>query len=151
MTGVVSTQPLLYFCVNVGSALTVGHLGGGLRRFIPITGGTVSGAHEGVILPGGGDWQTVLADGSLELEARYHISIGDAVVEVQSNGLRTGSPEVLARLSAGEIVPTQEYYFRTAVRLRSGDEKLAYLNKLLFVSTGERRASQVHLSIIPIL
>lgn len=59
-------------------------------RLVSIAGGTVSGGLDGVILPGGTDWQTVRDDGSIAIEARYLLELGDgARVELQSRGLRT--------------------------------------------------------------
>ena len=121
-------------------------LGGG-RRMVPITGGTVSGTHSGTILPGGADWQEVLPDGSLDIAARYVLKLHDGLVDVDSRGLRHAAPEVLARLDRGEAVDKSDYYFRTAIRLRTSSPHLSYLNSLLLVSVGERRARSVHLDV----
>ena len=58
--------------VRVDLPLSVGDVGKGTRRFVPIAGGEVSGPKvNGKVLPGGGDWQTIRDDGVAELEARY--------------------------------------------------------------------------------
>jgi len=135
--------PFLKLDVEVDAIID---LGGG-RRMVPITGGTVCGAHPGTILPGGADWQEVLADGSLDIAARYILQLHDGLVEVDSRGLRHAAPEVLARLDRGEAVGRSDYYFRTAIRLRTSSSHLTYLNNLLLVSVGERRARSVHLDV----
>ena len=44
--------------VQVGPAQELGEYGGGRRRVIPITGGALRGPGlNGVVLPGGADWQ----------------------------------------------------------------------------------------------
>jgi hypothetical protein len=135
--------PFLKFDVEVGAITDLGNR----RRMVPISGGSVSGAHAGIILPGGADWQQVMADGTLDIAARYVLKLDDGLVEVDSRGLRHASPEVLARLDRGEQVDKGEYYFRTAIRLFSSSPALAYLNHLLCISIGERRARSVHLDV----
>jgi hypothetical protein len=44
----------------------------GIRKIVPITGGSFEGpAIKGSILPGGYDWQLLRSDGVAEIEARY--------------------------------------------------------------------------------
>lgn len=43
----------------------------GHRRVIPVVGGSITGTFEGTLLAGGADWQTVRADGSIEIDGRY--------------------------------------------------------------------------------
>jgi len=136
--------PFLKLDVEVGAIVDLGQGGGTRRRLVPITGGTVSGTHNGVILPGGADWPEVLPDGSLDIAARYVLKLGDGLVEVDSRGLRHATPDVLARLDRGEQLDKSDYYFRTAIRLRTASTALAHLNTLLLVSVGERRARSVH-------
>lgn len=121
------------------------------RRFIPIVGGTVSGPWPGRVVPGGGDWQTIAPDGRMDISAHYVLELsGHGTVEVLSEGLRHGPPEVLARLAAGEAVDPSLYYFRTAVRLRTAAPALARLNALLAVAVGERCADRVRLQVFEV-
>ena len=139
--------PFLTLDVTVDAPIDLGSQGVVRRRMIPISGGTVSGTHSGTILPGGADWQEVLADGSLDIAARYVLKLDDGLVEVDSRGLRCAAPEVLSRLDRGEAVDKADYYFRTAIRLRTASPKLSRLNSLLLVSVGERRARSVLLDV----
>ena len=144
-------EPFLRLEVEVTAPITVGDLGAGVRRYVPIVGGTVTGELAGKVLPGA-DWQTIRADGALELSARYAFQTEDgAVVEILSEGLRAGPPEILERLGRGEMVDPQLYYFRTAVRFRTGAPQLFHLNSLLGVARGERRASVVALEVFKVL
>jgi Protein of unknown function (DUF3237) len=118
------------------------------RRYIPIIGGTVGGAYTGRVLPGGGDWQTIWPDGRLDISAHYVLDIdAHGTVEVQSDGVRTAAPEVLAALARGEVVDPSLYYFRTAVRLRTAAPGLLRLNAILAIATGARLPGQVRLGV----
>ncbi len=146
-----TTRPLLSLSVDVAAPVEVGPIPEGLRRYIPIVGGTFAGDVSGRILPGA-DWQTILSDGTIELAAHYALEtdLGERI-EVISTGLRAGPPDVLARLNKGEAVDPALYYFRTFIRLRTASERLRRLNMLLAYSKGERRASTVHLQVFEIL
>ncbi|RIV88587.1 DUF3237 domain-containing protein [Aurantiacibacter xanthus] len=67
--------------VTLGPAIEVGETGRGMRRIIPITGGTFEGpAIRGEILPMGWDWQLDRADGCTEIIADYFLRTDDGVV-----------------------------------------------------------------------
>jgi len=121
----------------------------GVRRIIPIVGGSASGPLlNGRILDVGADWQTVSANGVAELDARYAIETADgAVIEVISRGIRDASPDVAARIAAGEVVPPGDYYMRTAIRLDSGHPDYAWVNRTLFLAAGGKVGSTVRLSV----
>ena len=140
-------EPFLTFTVDVGPLTDLGLCGGVRRRLVPLLGGTVTGAHQGTVLPGGADWQQMSPDGALEIAARYILSLDEGLVEVDSRGLRHASPDVMARLDRGEAVDKSEYYFRTAIRFYSSSPKLAHLNSMLAVSIGERQARKVRLDV----
>ena len=142
---------MLELKVEVGKPVDFGEVAGQRRRVVPITGGSVSGEHEGTIIPGGADWQTVGPNGVIDLEARYGLLLDGEAVEVRSTGLRSGSPEVLAKLATGAILPGSEYYFRTAVRFYTASEKLGYLNNLMAIAVGERLPTHVRLSLYRVL
>lgn len=59
---------------------------------------------------------------------------GDAYIEVRTKGWRTGPPEVVERLNSADpqvvdSVRPEEYSFRIAIELETGDERLAWLNQ----------------------
>ncbi len=142
-----SLMPLVHLQVLVGPPVTVEEGAPG-RRFIPILGGTVSGGLTGTVLPGGGDWQSIAVDGRMDIDAHYVLQIdGQGTVEVRSEGLRHGPPEVLAALGRGEAVDPSLYYFRTAVRLRTAAPGLSRLNQILAVAVGARGPASVDLDL----
>lgn len=146
------TTPFLTLEVTVGTPTTLGDAGQGVRRMIPITGGTFSGEIRGKVLGGGADWQYVLPDGTIELSAHYILETDDGGrIEVNSDGLRAGPPEVLAALARGEARDAGEYYFRTAMRFRTGLERYSHLNRLLYVARGARAPGGVRLEVFRVL
>lgn len=95
---------------------------------------------RGRVLPGGGDW-SLLRGGVLELDLPVTLQTDDgALIHMASLGLRHGPPEVVAALGRGETVDPSKYYFRTTIRFETADPRYAFLNRLLGVSTGDRRA-----------
>jgi hypothetical protein len=125
---------------DVGEPLTIGPTSAGVRRVVPILGGTVEGERlRGEVLPGGADWQLVEPDGTGRLEARYIVRTHDgALIYVRNLGLRTGPAEVLARIADGEIVDPAEYHFRSIPGFECGDPRYEWLNRVLAVGSGAR-------------
>ncbi len=125
---------------KVDQPLVVGQTSHGLRRVIPILGGTVTGPRlQGAVLAGGADWQYVRADGVLSLEARYTIRAADGtLVSVTNRGMRHGPPEIIERITRGEPVAAGSYYFRTFAEFEAPVGPLDWLNKALFLGLAER-------------
>jgi hypothetical protein len=135
--------------VSVAAPILVGQGPAGLRRFVPITGGTVTGPMiNGSVLAVGGDSQVVRSDGVLEVDARYLIRTDDGVLAAVINrGLRDGPPAAMSRLARAEKVEASEYYFRTAAQFEAPiGSRYEWLNKAMFVATAEREpnAAVVH-------
>lgn len=145
----VSVRPalrLLYTSrIDIAAPLDVGKAPYGQRRIINILGGAFSGPQlSGHILPGGADWQIIRSDGIVEVEARYTLETHDgALIYISNWGLRHGAPGVISRLAAGEQVDPGEYYFRTTPRFETGAAAYAWLNGVIAVAAGERRADAV--------
>lgn len=142
-------QPLTRIRCEVAPLVTLGPAPCGERRFVPLGGGTVQGPGlNGTLVPGGVDWQVLRADGALEIAAHYVILTDDgALVEVRSEGLRHGPPEVMARLARGEAVPREAYFFRTLMRFTTGAPAWAHLNKVMALAVGQREADCVLLDV----
>src|SRR5690349_11156587 len=86
---------VLHLEMEVGAPIEIGATPGGLRRIIPIAGGTVSGPLlAGRVLPGGADCQLIRTETETVMEARYVLETdrGD-LVYVDNRALRTGSAE----------------------------------------------------------
>lgn len=152
MVNLLSPEPILRIRAELADILQFGRTPIGERRVINILGGTVEGRVKGKILPGGADWQFIRADGAAHVEARYTIqSDSNALILVDSEGLRHGPPEVLARLLTGEIVDPSLYYFRTCVRFETGDKELDWMNRVLTIARGAREKNAVTLDVYEVL
>ena len=143
------TPPQLAFLfeaqVHVAAPIEMGPGPNGAHRVIPITGGIVTGPRiNGIVLPGGADWQWIRPDGAAEIEARYIIETNDgARINVVNRGLRHGPPAVLQRLAAGLPVDRAEYSFRTTPVCQTAAPRYEWLTKSVFVATGERHPNHV--------
>jgi hypothetical protein len=146
-------RPLFDVRVEVAEIRTLGRTPLGERRVIPIVGGSFQGERlSGRVLPGGADWQSIGEDGAARLDARYTLEAeGGALVQVRSQGLRHGPPDVLARLAAGEPVDPGSYYFRTVLRFETGAPALDWLNRIIAVARGARRPRVVELTAFELL
>jgi len=145
----IATAPGLRFAfaikAKVGPVQDLGQTARGHRRIIDIVGGEVAGPRlDGKILPGGADWQIVRPDGTIEVVARYTIrSTSGAMIYVQNEGLRVASPEILARMSKGELVPFDSYHFRTAPRFETAEPSLKWLERATFVGVAARTPDRI--------
>jgi hypothetical protein len=117
--------------VKIGAMINVGESKYGVRRVIPITGGTFEGTSlKGVVLPGGEDWQLVRPDGDTEMYARYLIKTDDGVTIQVTN-------RCLMHTSANA------WYCRSVVDLEAPTASAyAYLNHAVFLGTLEVPAAK---------
>jgi hypothetical protein len=133
---------LMMLQVFVGPPQKLGAVPHGTRIIAPITSGIFEGPRlRGKVL-GGGDWLLTRADGVVELDLRITLETDDgALISMTSFGLRHGPPEVLAALARGESVDPSKYYFRTAPRFETSAPQYAFLNRMIAIASGDRRAT----------
>jgi len=147
----VSKEAWLQVEVEVGPPQLFGTSQGYERRCVPFVGGTVSGRFEGVILPGGTDWQRVLPDGTTELDAHYAIQTSDgAMIEAHGRGLRSGPQGAMQDLLAGRLVDPALIYFRVAYRFTTDAPALREFATRLFIGVGRRLPDRVLVDIFAV-
>ena len=149
-----SLEHLCDLAVTIASPVEVGHTPAGLRRMIPITGGTVTGPRmNGKVLAGGADFQLILGGGTqAHLDARYVIELDDGSrVFVQNTALRVASVENSQRIMQGQPVNADEVYFRCQPKLAATTPAWAWLNESQFIGTGRRAPDGVFLSFYRVL
>ena len=142
-TAKVGSRLLMTLQVSVGKIQSIGPVPLGTRRTAPIAGGHFEGPRlrGKVLAAGSADWQLLRSDGVLEMDLRMTLETHDgALVQLRSFGLRHGPPEVIAALARGESVDPSTYYFRTTPRFTTADPRYAFLNRVLAVAAGDRRA-----------
>jgi hypothetical protein len=135
---------LFRMVLSVGAPQMVGPTRQGELRVVPVTGGKAEGPRfNGEVLPGtAADWLRVDPDGTAHMDVRLTLkSATGGVVYMHYSGIRTGAPEVLARLNSGQPVDPSEYYFRIAARFDTGAPELAWMNKVVAVGVGQRPPS----------
>ena len=131
--------------VEVGQPLEVGPVGAGVRRVIPILGGSCTGpGWQGRVLPGGADFQLIVNERMARLEARYVVETdaGDRLY-VQNLAVRTASAQVMGRLVRGEPVDPADVYFRCTPTFETAAPTLAWIMERAFIGVGVRRPGDV--------
>lgn len=131
--------------VQVGQPQEVGATPHGRRRVIPITGGEVEGAGwRARVLPGGADFQLLVNDSLAELDARYVLETdAGELIYVHNRAVRSGPPELMARLARGEPVDPAQIYFRCSPSFETASASLGWINQRLFVGAGVRHPDKV--------
>lgn len=111
--------------VDIGAPRQMGESPNGVRREIPITGGTVTGPDiTATVLPGGSDWQLQRADGGLEIVADYTLQTDDGVfIRVINEGVSYPATEDRTR------------YVMTTPRFIAPEGRYSWMNEAVFVGT----------------
>jgi hypothetical protein len=150
-------QPKLKFVfeisIQVGSVREVGETGNGIRKIVPITGGTFEGPEiKGIVIPGGYDWQLLRSDDVSEIDARYVLQTDDAaLITIVNKGLRHAPAAVMKRIAMGEDVKADEYYFRSIPVFETGEKKYEWLVKNVFIATGTKKPDKVLIAVWQVL
>ena len=131
--------------VLVGKPQEVGATAQGLRRLIPIVGGSVAGdGWTAQVLAGGADFQLVVNERMATLDARYCLQTdGGDMIYVQNRAIRSGPPELMARLLRGEPVDAAQIYFRCSPTFETASPALRWITERMFVGTGARHPDKV--------
>jgi len=112
--------------VKIANMINVGESKRGLRRVIPITGGTFAGPKiKGEVLPGGEDSQLVRPDEDTELNARYLLKTDDGyVIQITNNALIHTDTK------------TNAFYCKSVLDLEAPkNSPYDYLNHAIFIGT----------------
>jgi hypothetical protein len=112
----------------------------GIRRIIPITGGTFEGPNfKGTIQNNGADWQMITKDDVSIIDTRYLLQTDDgALVYLQTRGYRHGDPKILAQMAQGEVVDPDLYYFRIYMQFETSASKYTWLNSAMAIGFAMR-------------
>jgi len=153
MEPVLQTRYVFTITAHIGSVMSVGDIGTGVRRIIPITGGEVKGRDvNGHVCAFGADFQIIRPNELIELEAKYAFATDDgAVIYVESRGIRFGPVELLQKLKRGESVDPKLIYFRTVPKFETGSEKYRWLMQSLFIGSAARHADRVVVDVHQVL
>lgn len=138
----VSTELLFRITLEVPSIADLGDTPYGRRRIAQVAGGRFEGPKlSGSVLPGGGDWLLLRRDGVLQLDVRLTLETDDKqLIYMSYKGFRHGPKDVIDRLNRGETVDPSLYYFRATPYFETSSERLAWINGICCIATGERSA-----------
>jgi hypothetical protein len=153
MTPQLQTKYVFTITAEIGDVTTAGEIGHGVRRIIPIIGGTVKGDDiNGKVCPFGADFQIIRPNELIELEAKYAFETDDgATVYVENKGLRFGPVDLLQKLKRGEPVDPKLIYFRTVPKFETGHEKYRWLMENVFIGSAARHADRVIIDVHQVL
>src|SRR6516164_361610 len=153
MTPELHTQYVFTVTALIGPLTTVGDIGHGVRRIIPIIGGEVCGpVINGKVLAFGADFQVIRPNELIDLEAKYAFETDDgATVYVENRGIRFGPVELLHKLKRGEAVDPKLIYFRTVPKFETGHERYRWLMQHIFVASAARHADRVVIDVHMVL
>ena len=134
--------------VFVGPPQEVGSTPQGLRRVIPITGGSATGVGwTAKVLAGGADFQLVVSERMALLDARYCLQTdGGDLICVQNRAVRSGPPELMAKLLRGELLDAAsdaQIYFRCSPTFETACPALRWITERMFTGTGLRQPDKV--------
>jgi hypothetical protein len=94
----------------------------------------------------------VRSDGATTLDVRLVLrTADDALIGMQYRGLRHGTPDIVARIDKGEAVDPASYYFRINALFETASSTYDWLNRILAIGVGHRRAEGVVYSLFEIL
>jgi hypothetical protein len=126
------------FSARLGAPEPIGPGPFGNRRIRPVAGGEVTGERiRGAVTPGGADWVLVGADGWGRLDVRLTIRTDDgAFLYVQYFGVIEYNDAALAANAGERTAEYGEFYFRTAPRIETGDDRYDWVNRCVFVGEG---------------
>jgi hypothetical protein len=149
----VRTQPLFVMRLDVRPMIVVGPTPGGYRRTGVVPGGRFEGQRlSGEVLDGGSDWQTVRGDGAITLDVRLNLKTDDgALISMTYRGIRHGPVDVMQRMEKGEVVDAANYYFRVNPLFETSATKYDWINRVVAVGVGHRRADGPVYSIFEVL
>jgi hypothetical protein len=149
----VRTRLLFLMRLDVRKPQMVGATPSIFRRVGVITGGVFEGERlSGEVLEGGSDWQTVRSDGATTLNVRIVLKTNDdALIGMTYTGMRSGPADVLARIDKGEVLDPTTHYFRIAPVFETAAPQYGWINNIIAVGTGQRRADGPIYSVFEVL
>jgi uncharacterized protein DUF3237 len=150
----IRTRLMFVMRLEVKPVFPVGLTPDGYRRRVGIIpGGSFEGERmSGKVLEGGSDWQTIRDDGTVLLNVRVVLRTNDdALVCMTYQGVRSGPPDVIAKIEGGEVVDPASYYFRVNPLFQTAAPQYDWVNRVVAVGIGHRFADGPIYSIFELL
>ena len=117
-----------------------------------IVGGTVEGERLAGEVVSGNYWQDVRRDNCTKLDVRLLLKTTDgALIVMTYQCLRAGSASILERLDRGEANDPASYYFRFIALFETSAPKYDWINRIVAIGVGDRRADGPLYSVFEVL
>ena len=133
-------EHIVTFRADLGDAIDIGAspAAAGVRQIFDIAGGSFEGPRmKGSVLASGADWLLMGSDGVGRLDVRATLKTDDgANIYVQYFGVVHLTEKVMASLASEGAIDFGDTYFFTTPRFETGDERYAWLNKIVAVGQG---------------
>jgi hypothetical protein len=125
------------FTLSRGESMVVGTGPFGRRMVAAVEDGRVTGERiSGVVVGPGADWAVLGHDGYLHIDVRAQVRTHDgALLLLTYTGSLELNDKVGAAFAGGETTFADQY-FRTHVRMETGDERYSWVNRTLFAGEG---------------
>ena len=131
-------EPLMTIHADLKPPVDHGAGPSGTRLVFDVTGGHFEGARlRGTLLPSGGDWLLLDAEGVGHLDVRITLETHDgARIFVQYYGVIVMNDAVNKALAPGGSIGYGDTYFMTQPRCETGDARYKWLNRVIAVAEG---------------
>ena len=148
----VRTRPLFVMRLAVRKLQIIGATPCAYRRVGVVFGGSFEGERlSGEVLEGS-DWQVVRSDGATTLDVRLILKASeDALITMAYRGIRHGPLDIIERIEKGEVVDPTTHYFRIAPLFETAAPKYDWINRIIAVGVGHRRADGPVYSVFEVL
>ena len=148
----VRTRSLFVIREQIPPLIVVGETPDAFRRIGIVQGGSFEGHRLSGDVVTGNDWQVVRKDNCLRLDVRLVLKTTDAALIVMSyQAFRTGPADVLEKLDRGEAIDPTNYYFRMFPVFETAAPRYDWMNRIIAVGIGHRRADGPIYSIFEVL
>lgn len=138
-------EPLMTLRATLKPPAQVGAGPKGTRAIYDVTGGEFEGERlKGTVVPSGGDWILIDGEGVGRLDVRATLETHDgALIYAQYYGVIVMNEAVTGALEQGREAQYGDTYFMTQPRFETGDERYAWLNRVVAVAEGRPLPSAV--------
>jgi hypothetical protein len=137
----VRTKPLFVLRETVPPLYVVGPTPNAFRRIGVVTGGRFDGERLSGEVVSGNDWQDVRRDNCTKLDVRLLLKTDDgALIVMTYQCLRAGAATILEKLDRGEPVDPASYYFRFIALFETSAPSYDWINRIVAIGVGDRRA-----------
>lgn len=111
----------------------------GTRQLFDVRGGEFTGPRlVGKVLPSGGDWALMGADGVVRLDVRIMLeTVDEALIYMQFTGVLEVNDLVTAAASGTRDPEYDDAYFVMQPRFETGDSRYAWVNRCVGLAEGK--------------